>query len=197
MDGVFMKKTVKFAVGILLIVCLWFVAGFVRDHQSLTKNLVRLHVVANSDSEFDQNVKLEVKDKIASYLSENMEEIQTVEDAKAYILESLQNLEHLAKETLKQHGLTQAVEVTFEEECFDKRVYDTFSLPSGVYQSLRISLGQGEGKNWWCVVFPSLCLPATTAEFQDAAVSSGFHEDLTATLMEEDGYEIRFFFLDY
>jgi stage II sporulation protein R len=81
-------------------------------------------------------------------------------------------------------------------EEFSKRVYDTFSLPAGLYESLRIIIGEGEGKNWWCVVFPELCLPATSEGFEETASCAGFPDALTAALEGEEGYEIRFFLLD-
>jgi len=76
------------------------------------------------------------------------------------------------------------------------RNYDTFRLPAGVYESLRIVIGEGEGKNWWCVVFPELCLPATAEGFESVAVGSGFSEALSGALTGETQYEIRFFLLD-
>ncbi len=195
-DGVFMKKTVKI---ILLGVLICSVFGFVnliRDKQMLKNNLVRLHVVANSDTEFDQAVKIKVKDRITAYLWENMQNIDTIEQAKAYLQENLNQLEQFAYVVLAENNVSERVKISLKKEAFDKRVYDTFSLPSGVYQSLRIEIGEANGKNWWCVVFPTLCLPATGSEFRDTAVSSGFDKDLTSTLAEDKGYEIRFFLLD-
>ena len=86
--------------------------------------------------------------------------------------------------------------VTLCKEVFDIRHYDTFSLPAGVYHSLRIIIGEGQGKNWWCVSFPSLCLPATTAGFSDTAVSAGFSAPLVKSLSGNENYEIHFFFLN-
>jgi stage II sporulation protein R len=98
---------------------------------------------------------------------------------------------------LESAGINETVNVTFEKETFPIRHYDTFSLPSGVYQSLRIRIGQAEGKNWWCVVFPTLCIPQTGDGFQEVAAGSGFSDDLTLSLTREEGYEVRFFLLDW
>ena len=84
--------------------------------------------------------------------------------------------------------------MTLQKEVFDTRVYDTFTLPAGVYEALRITIGSGEGKNWWCVVFPTLCVPATSEGFEDVAAGAGFPESLTKSL--EGEYEIRFYLLD-
>jgi stage II sporulation protein R len=74
--------------------------------------------------------------------------------------------------------------------------YETFALPSGVYNTLRIVIGSGEGKNWWCVAFPGLCMGATVEDFEEAASCAGFSDTLTAALETEEGYELRFYFLD-
>ena len=101
-----------------------------------------------------------------------------------------------AARELESLGVDAGAVATFCREEFGKRVYDTFTLPAGVYDTLRITIGEGEGHNWWCVVFPSLCLPATSEGFAEAASCAGFPEELTAALEGEEGYEIRFYFLD-
>ena len=93
-------------------------------------------------------------------------------------------------------GSGETAKITFLKEEFDTREYDTFSLPAGVYESLRITIGEGAGKNWWCVVFPSLCVPATTEGFADTAAGSGFDNSLTGALGNNGGYKVRFFLLD-
>ena len=86
--------------------------------------------------------------------------------------------------------------VTLCKEAFDTRYYDTFTLPAGIYEALRITIGEGEGHNWWCVAFPSLCLSATSEEFADKAAGAGFPDSLTGALDGEEKYEVRFFLLD-
>lgn len=196
MDGVFMKKTVTILFLIVLICGVFGVSEIIRDKQMLKKNLIRLHVVANSDSEFDQAIKMKVKDRITAYLWENMKDVESIDEARAYLQENLCRLEQLSLEVLAENKVADPVKISLKNEAFNKRIYDTFSLPSGVYESLRIEIGDAKGHNWWCVVFPTLCLPATGTEFHDTAVSSGFDEELTNTLSEENGYEIRFFILD-
>ena len=102
----------------------------------------------------------------------------------------------IANATLAAAGVTDRAVVTLEEEAFPTRQYDTFALPSGVYRALRIRIGEAEGKNWWCVVFPSFCYGASTEEFRDAAVGAGFSEPVTDTLSGKDGYKVSFFLLD-
>ena len=191
-----MKKTIRVIIYVVLICSFIAVGGLFKDKLCLRNNLIRLHVVANSDNEFDQTVKLKVRDAIVDFLRDCMVQMENVEDAKAYLMEQIPTLEAISDQVLSNSDLSYKTNITLKEECFDKRVYDTFSLPSGVYQSLRIELGAADGKNWWCVVFPSLCLPATGAEFRDTAVSSGFDDDLADTLSKDSPREIRFFFLD-
>ncbi len=191
-----MRKILKWGCIAAIAYFLIYSTGLLSDNAQLKNNLIRMHIVANSDSQEDQEVKLKVKDAIVSYLEPAMEKITNKEDAWQYISENLHNLEDKANQVLKDLGqkVTATVKLTREE--FDKREYDTFSLPSGVYDSLRVQIGAGEGKNWWCVAFPTLCMPATTDEFSDTAVSSGFSDPLVNTLAEEKEYQVRFFFLD-
>ena len=98
--------------------------------------------------------------------------------------------------TLNELGFQEGASISLCREQFDIRHYDTFSLPAGVYDSLRIIIGDGRGKNWWCVSFPTLCIPATTVGFTDTAVSAGFSEPLVQALTGNEEYEIHFFFLN-
>ena len=166
------------------------------DRQRLNEELIRLHVVANSDSEEDQNIKLQVRDAVTASLQRDLENLANVEEAKVYLQENLPKIQYIANETLDAVGFDGEAVVTLCKEVFDTRYYDTFTLPAGVYESLRIVIGEGEGHNWWCVVFPSLCIPATTEEFEDAAVGAGFPETLSGALTGEEEYEVRFYLLD-
>lgn len=170
--------------------------GLLRDQETLEKGLLRFHVVANSDSQADQAAKLRVKDGIVSWLNGAMAAIPTVEEAKAYIEAHLPQIEAEANRILREMGSGLEAVVTFAKERFPTRTYDTFRLPAGVYQALRITIGEGEGHNWWCVLFPTLCVPASTQDFTAAAEASGMSSTLANTLAE-DGYEIRFRLLDW
>lgn len=166
------------------------------DHQELTDNIIRLHVVGSSDSAEDQQLKLQVRDAVVELLEEAMQELPDQQQAKAFLTEKLEQIRRVAEQTISAAGFSDTVTVTLDEEVFDTREYDTFTLPAGVYESLRIVIGEGEGKNWWCVVFPSLCVPQTQEDFTDTAVGAGFDDTLTDTLRNDGSYEIRFFLLD-
>ena len=179
-----------------LIAALVWTGGLIADRARLRRELIRLHVVAASDSQEDQTIKLRVRDAVVESLREEMKNLKDVDQAKIYLQENLPKIELLANRVLQDAGCEDRATVQLCVEEFSKRVYDTFSLPAGLYESLRIIIGEGEGKNWWCVVFPELCLPATSEGFEETASCAGFPDALTAALEGEEGYEIRFFLLD-
>lgn len=197
MDGVFMKKIIKLTACIALLAFGLGVFSLLQDKQVLQDELLRLHVVGNSNSAEDQQIKLQLKDAIVTYLQPIVEKIPTKQEAVDYIRKNLDALEAFSNRVLDSLGVIDRAKVSLQPEKFDTRAYDTFTLPAGVYDALRVEIGAAEGKNWWCVVFPSLCLPATTEDFQDTAVGAGFSGTLTDTISGEKPYEIRFFFLDW
>lgn len=159
-------------------------AAWQMDQQRMAEKMVRLHVVANSDTPEDQAMKLIVRDAVVA-VTEKME-ILELESA-------LPEIERAALKTLRNNGCSDPVRVTLALERFPTRIYETFSLPAGVYRALRVTIGDGAGQNWWCVAFPSICFRATTAELEAAAVSAGFSEKEVALITEESaGYVFKF-----
>ena len=191
-----MKKLVGRVLLIGLFVVFFWCGMLIADKAAVRRELIRLHVVAASDSEADQALKLRVRDAVLESLNCGMADVTDRTQAFAYLEENLTKIEKVAKEALLQQGCEDTVRVSLAEEAFPTREYETFSLPAGVYDALRIVIGEGEGQNWWCVVFPQLCIPATQAEFETSAVSSGFSTELSHTLSGENGYEFRFFLLE-
>lgn len=191
-----MKKFWNIITVFALLAAIYCAASLLNDRKCLDQQLIRLHVVANSDSKEDQKLKLQVRDRVLSYLEGAMDENCGVESAKVYLQGHLQEIEREVNTYLTEQGSKDHATVSLGKEDFDIREYDSFSLPSGVYESLRITIGNGEGKNWWCVAFPRLCLPAVNSSFEETAVSAGFSEPLIPTLKQEKGYEVRFFLLD-
>lgn len=191
-----MKKMVG-KIGIcFLIVCFFWGGTLISDRQRLGRELIRLHVVAASDEESDQELKLRVRDAVSESLRSDLEKIRDVQEAKQYLQEKLPYIREVAQSTLRFFGCQDTVSVSLCREAFDRRVYDTFSLPAGVYDALRIVIGEGQGKNWWCVVFPGLCIPAASEGTAAVAAGAGFPEGLNNTLIGEEGYELRFGILD-
>ena len=167
------------------------------EKAQLRENIVRLHVIANSDSAEDQAQKLRVRDAVLNYLTPQLEGVTSAEDAKLCIVKSIPQLQGIVTQQLAGEGSNLSVRVSLTETYFDTRYYDTFALPAGIYSSLRIELGEAAGKNWWCVAFPSLCLPAAGQTFHDVAAGAGFSDNLSDTLTQKNKYEIRFFVLDF
>ena len=130
-----------------------------------------LHVVANSDSEEDQSVKLLVRDAVLEEAAKWYGGAQSMEEASSQLCTHLQSLGETARTTLAENGMEYSAKVEMTEMYFSTRDYGTFRLPAGRYRTLRVTLGEGQGKNWWCVVFPSLCLPAAGEEQSDLLLS--------------------------
>ena len=191
-----MRKIIRFATLLFVIVFALELIGIAKDKQTLRESLIRLHVVAASDTQEDQAVKLQVRDAVIAYVEEALSHVMTVEEAKVWLRENLPGIQAAANDVLRKLGLSDTAEVTLASEAFPEREYDTFSLPSGIYESLRVTIGEGQGRNWWCVVFPELCLPAAGESTEDVAAGAGFSEELTDTVTRKNGYTIRFYFLD-
>ncbi len=188
-----MKSAKKWIGFLCLAALLVYMVTLVQDRQALRDGLIRLHVVADSDTEHDQAVKLQVRDAVVAFVEENLVNAKTAQEAGQLLSQLLPQIQALADETLKSLGEHKRATVSFLEEAFPTRDYNSFSLPAGVYKSLRITIGEGQGKNWWCVVFPNLC---TGTDVQDTAVGAGFSRPLADTVTGEGGYELRFFFLE-
>ena len=180
----------------LLVAAIFWTVGLIRDRNLLKEELVRLHVVGASDSEEDQAVKLRVRDAVLRSLGTELEHLTDGDAAVGYLREQLPKIEAAANEALEAAGFSDRVRVSLGMEAFPTRYYETFALPSGVYRTLRVVIGAGEGQNWWCVAFPGLCTGTTSEEFEEAASCAGFSEELTQTLETEGSYEIRFYLLD-
>ena len=186
-----MGRKLKRIASLALIVAIVWAGGLLADKERLRQDILRLHVVAASDSEADQEVKLWVRDAVLGSLRQGLSDLTDVEQAKDYVTQMLPKIEQAANLVLAEAGFGHTVQVSLTEWEFPEREYDTFSLPSGVYNALRVVIGEGEGRNWWCVVFPELCMGATSEEFREM---SDFSDSLNDTLTGE--YEIRFWLLD-
>ena len=187
-----MKKQLRRISLVVAVVACVFVWGIATDSRELREGLLRLHVVGASDSQEDQEVKLLVRDAVLASLEEGLADLTDPEAAYDYVARMLPKVKAAADRCLQEAGFSDTVTVSLTEEAFPTRNYDTFSLPAGVYQALRVVIGEGEGKNWWCVVFPQLCMAGE--DFVETASVAGLSPELTGTL--EGEYEIRFWLLE-
>lgn len=174
-----------FGLAFAMVTALW-IAG---QQKSLAEQMVRLHVVAVSDSEEDQAVKLLVRDAVLDSASPWLEGATTQEEAMAVLAEHLPELARIGAEAA---GGQVAVTASLEEDAwFPTKEYDDFALPAGRYAALRITLGEGEGHNWWCVVFPPLCLGSVSESVAEKA--GNFSEDQVQLVTgESEGYVVKF-----
>ena len=174
-----------FGLAFAMVAALW-VAG---QQKSLAEQMVRLHVVAVSDSEEDQAVKLLVRDAVLDSASPWLEGAATQEEAMAVLAEHLPELARIGAEAA---GGQVEVTASLEEDVwFPTKEYDDFALPAGRYAALRITLGEGEGHNWWCVVFPPLCLGSVSESVAEKA--GNFSEDQVQLVTgESEGYVVKF-----
>ncbi len=196
MDGVFfMKKIVKWISAVICLLVLFLAGSFLADKYILHQQVLRMHVVANSDSAFDQDVKLSVRDAILDCLRSQKITFTSKEAVCRFVTENEELLLEAANRVLFQADAPYSARISLKEEAFDTRTYDTFTLPSGIYTALRVELGEAKGKNWWCVVFPDLCVPASGESFQDVAAAAGFDAEL-ADAVSGEGYTVRFYFLE-
>jgi stage II sporulation protein R len=150
------------------------ITGFAAGCEGIKENVLRLHVIANSDSGEDQALKLKVRDAILEQGKEIFDGAKDVSEAQAKIEYSKADLKTAAQEVIRQEGYDYDVEIDIGKEYFDTRVYDEITLPAGEYRAVRIIIGDGNGKNWWCVMFPPLCLPgASQTQELDAVLDDG------------------------
>lgn len=175
-----------------------FAAESLLLQRSLAEKTVRLHVVANSDSAEDQAQKLRVRDAVVSEVAALTKNCRDASQARAVIGQNLGVIEDSARRVLSAGGSAYDVRVSLGMEDFDTRCYESFTLPAGRYPALRVRIGAAEGKNWWCVVFPSLCLAATTDAVEEYAAVGGFDEMETEFITGgEEKYELRFKTLEW
>lgn len=190
-----MKYLVLFT-SLVLAFCLF--CGFMptKADMAIYENTVRLHVLANSDSEHDQNVKLIVRDAVLAELRTLMENAEDPDEAASIITENLDHLREVCKKTLAVLGETHDVTLYLSKEKYPTRDYGSIRLPAGIYESLRVEIGDAAGQNWWCVLYPALC--TDVAKTEASFIKTGFTSDQIGVLTggESPKYKIKFKILE-
>lgn len=162
-----MKLSRKIAVSVALGVVLSLVVsigGFAVTCDNIRREVLRLHVIAASDSEADQQLKLKVRDGVLTAGAEVFDGSVNVSNAVRKLTPELEKIEHTAENIVKENGFDYDVKVTLSREFFATRTYENVTLPAGKYLAVRVVIDEGQGKNWWCVMFPTLCLPAAVVK---------------------------------
>lgn len=188
------RKLKRIEIALLIGLAAFLISGglALRTQNQLSDRVVRLHVLANSDGEEDQALKLKVRDRVLARATELLTEAGSREEAESLLRAELPELEKLAMRELRANGCTCPVTAELEDTEFPTREYDGFTLPAGEYLALRVVIGEGAGRNWWCVVFPPLCT-AASADVPAAALAAGLTEEQVGLITEEDrGYVLKF-----
>lgn len=194
-----MKKTllrIEISLLIALIICgALNINAFSQQCDNIREKMLRMHVIANSDSEEDQKLKLKVRDAVLSAGKEVFDGSVTAIEAKEKITPYIDYLENIALETIKNEGFDYNVKIIVQKEYFNTRTYEnSVTLPAGYYTAVKVIIGEGKGQNWWCVMFPPMCLPTAVAECE---ISDVLTEDETEIVTETEKYKFKFKIVEF
>ena len=182
------------AFGLTLTAGVWASAS----ESALAARVLRLHVVANSDSDYDQARKLLVRDAVLAQASQLLDSAGDRAEAEAVLSPHLSELAQAGAQALARTGRADPVTVTLTDQWFPTKEYDGFALPAGQYRALQVTIGAGEGRNWWCVVFPPLCLASVAEESVETAAEGVLSEDQVALITGRDGgYVLKFRLIEW
>jgi len=176
------KKVLIVTMVVLLAFGIHFI--FYSEHvaESLEQNLIRLHVVANSNSEEDQALKIDIKDTIVKYMGDKLKSSKNISESKQIINLNMDNIREIIDKEIKSCGKNYPVKINLGRYPFPTKSYGDITLPAGNYQALKVSIGKGEGSNWWCVLFPPLCFVDVT----HGTVPESVKEELRNVLTNEE-----------
>ena len=188
-------------ISLMLTACVWRTetvsAKVEKTQEHMAEEVLRFHVLANSDSKEDQNLKMKVKDTVVSWMEEEMD-TESLAQTKAFIRSHLPQIEALAEETIQKEGYSYPVRASLEWTVFPEKTYGDITFPAGTYEALRIQIGEAKWHNWWCVLYPSLCF----IDSVHAVVQEKGKKQLEHVLTEEEyemvtatsKFKIRWFF---
>lgn len=162
-----MKKIdLALAIGLVAAIFLTSLTGFARDCDEVRQSVVRLHILANSDDADDQNLKLAVRDEILAGTSDLFSAVLTKEQAESEVVKHLGEIESIAKNVITARGYDYDAKAELVNMFFETRVYGDVTMPAGRYDAVRVKIGSAKGKNWWCVMFPPMCIPAASEKLE-------------------------------
>lgn len=167
--------------------------------ESLAEEVFRFHVLANSNSEADQALKLEVRDEIISYMKKQLPESGSAEETKEWAIEHLEELEEVAEKVIYREGFLYEAKAEVEKVAFPGKSYGDITFPAGEYEALRILIGEGKGENWWCVLYPNLCflnsVKAVVPEDEKEKLENVLTEDEYEMVTMGTKFKIKWYFL--
>ncbi len=191
---VYSRRFLRAGVGGLVLCLLLSLCGFYGRCADVRESVVRLHILANSDSKEDQALKLQVRDAVVEAAAGWLDGAANAEEALALAEERLPALQEVAQQTVTQAGYDYPVKATLCTMYFTTRQYDAVTLPAGVYDAVRFTIGSGEGKNWWCVVYPPLCAGAAV---ERRTLSDVLDSDQVSMVTDNKRFVVRFKVLEW
>ncbi len=192
------NKAINFFTVLTLCVLLLFCVLPIHGEGEIYDRVLRLHVIANSDSDTDQSLKLAVRDAVLEYSASLLACAESREEAAEIIMRHKQEIERVASDTLRSLGNSAPVSLEVCTESYPRKDYESFCFPAGSYLSVKLMIGEAEGKNWWCVLFPRLCTSVATAP-EEEFIAVGFTPDQYKVITESENasYKIRFRLLEF
>ncbi len=187
-----MKMFMKILLTTLLMTVLMSGVGLESTCAQLKEDVLRLHILANSDSPFDQELKMQVRDSIIEEISPLYDGVTTKAEAISITQRNLDVIVQVAADVIAQHNSDYSIAAEITKEHFDTRHYDKFTMPAGMYDTLLIKIGEGKGKNWWCVMYPTLCVGASS----NFTMKENLSDD-AYSLITEDDFVFKFKFIEY
>ena len=187
-------KAIDISVFLTLIICIIATVSFENDCKGIREEVLRLHVIANSDEDYDQELKLKVRDAVLNSGEEVFSGSEDIISAESEIADKKDIILHSAVETIRNLGYDYDVKLELARSYFPTRTYDNLTLPAGYYKAVRIIIGEGKGKNWWCIMFPPLCLPSVTKK--DEIISNFLTEEEMNIVTADPDYEVRFWIVE-
>ena len=198
-----MKKWLLRVAGCMVIFLYIWVVVLGNDilQPSIATKILRFHVLANSDSLADQNVKKEVRDAVGTYLQPFLEDADSLNETKEIVNKHMDKILAISKETLEEHGYDYNVSARITKTDFPEKTYGNYTFPKGKYEALQIVIGEGNGQNWWCVLYPNMCFSGSVFEVVEEQAKESLKEVLNAweyaDVFDSGNVQIRFKFLEY
>ncbi len=187
-------KAIDISVFAALIICIVATVSFENSCKGIREEILRLHVIANSNEDYDQELKLKVRDAVLLSGEAIFSGSEDIISAEGKIAEKTDVLKAAAEETIENLGYDYDVKIELARSYFPTRIYDELTLPAGYYKAVRIVIGEGKGKNWWCIMFPPLCLPAATSDRE--VISEYLSEKEMDIVTSNPKYEVRFWLVE-
>lgn len=182
-----MRKASKWILAVLYsLIFLFLLFCFYAEkvNQDLSDSMIRLHIVANSNSETDQSLKYRVRDAIIEYMNERMDALESKESAKSYVNDHIGEIEDVANKVIATEGLKDQAKVSLGKFPFPTKRYENVILPAGFYDAVKVEIGRAEGENWWCVMFPPLCFVEDTKGEMEEAYMGVLKDELSEEEMD-------------